>query len=175
MSGIACCSTAWGRPTRSTGRGPAWTARSSRPKGGGPDQEIGPNPTDRGKAGSKRHVVVDQQGIPLAIWLTAANVQDSVIFEELIEAVEPIARPRGRRRTRPDKPHADKGYDFPRCRAYLRRRGIRCRIARRGIESKEKLGRYRRVAERAFAWLDRFRRLVAGCQRCRSRVLSTSD
>src|SRR5919112_4380411 len=38
----------------------------------------GPNPTDRGKPGSKRHLVVDRQGIPLAVLLTAANVHDSV-------------------------------------------------------------------------------------------------
>ena len=41
------------------------------------------------------------------------------------------------------KLHADKGYDYRRCRAYLRRRGITARIARRGIESKERLGRHR--------------------------------
>jgi IS5 family transposase len=111
-------------------------------KGGGADQEIGSNPTDRGKAGSKRHLLVDRQGIPLAIWLTAANVHDSVVFEDLIEAVEPIKRPRGHPRVRPDKLHADKGYDYPRCRDYLRHRGIACRIARRGVESNTKLGVY---------------------------------
>ena len=109
--------------------------------------------------------MVDRQGIPLAIWLTAANVHDSVIFEDLIQAVEPIKRPRGRPRQRPDKLHADKGYDFPRCRAYLRQRGITCRIARRGIESSEKLGRYRWVVERTFAWLIRFRRLTIRYER----------
>jgi transposase len=31
----------------------------------------GRNPTDRGKPGSKRHLVVDRQGIPLAVLLTA--------------------------------------------------------------------------------------------------------
>jgi IS5 family transposase len=134
-------------------------------KGGGADQEVGPNPTDRGKAGSKRHLVVDRQGIPLAVWLTAANVHDSVVFEDLIEAVEPIKRPRGRPRQRPAKLHADKGYDFPRCRAYLRKRGIGCRIARRGIESSQTLGRYRWVVERTFAWLNRFRRLAVRYER----------
>jgi transposase len=109
--------------------------------------------------------MVDRQGIPLAVWLTAANVHDSIVFEPLIEAVEPIKRPHGRPRVRPDKLHADKGYDFPRCRAYLRRRGITCRIARRGVESKERLGRYRWVVERTFAWLNRFRRLAIRYER----------
>jgi IS5 family transposase len=134
-------------------------------KGGGADQEVGRNPTDRGKAGSKRHFLVDRQGIPLAVWLTAANVHDSVVFEDLIEAVEPIKRPHGRPRQRPAKLHADKGYDFPRCRDYLRKRGIGCRIARRGIESSQTLGRYRWVVERTFAWLNRFRRLTIRYER----------
>ena len=51
-----------------------------------------------------------------------------------------MKRPCGRPRVRPANLHADKGYDFSRCRAYLRQRGIACRIARRGIESSERLG-----------------------------------
>lgn len=38
--------------------------------------------------------------------ITAANVHDSMVFEELIDAVEPIKRPRGRPRKRPEKLHA---------------------------------------------------------------------
>jgi transposase len=92
--------------------------------------------------------------------LSAANVHDSVLFEPLLDAIEPIRRPRGRPRKRPAKLHADKGYDFARCRRALRRRGIRARIARRGVESKERLGRHRWVIERTAAWLNRCRRLV---------------
>lgn len=52
--------------------------------------------------------------------LTAANIHDSKVFEELIDAVEPVKRPgRGRPRRRPEKLHADKAYDFPRCRKAL--------------------------------------------------------
>ena len=64
-----------------------------------------------------------------------------------------------RPRRRPEKLHADKGYDFRRCRAYLHRRGIKVRIARRGIEDKSKLGRIRWVVERTISWLLRFKRL----------------
>jgi len=110
-------------------------------------------------------VLVDGQGTPLAVWLTGAEVHDSVVFEALIEAVEPIRRPRGRSRSRPAKLHADKGYDDPRCRRYLRRRGIRCRIARRGVESTEKLGRHRWVVERTLSWLSRLRRLQVRYER----------
>jgi hypothetical protein len=43
--------------------------------------------------------------------LSAANVHDSTVFEELIDGIEPIKRPRGRPRKRPKKLHADKAYD----------------------------------------------------------------
>src|SRR5579871_5445911 len=39
--------------------------------------DTGPNPTDRGKASSKRHLLTDGTGIPWAIHHTAANVHDS--------------------------------------------------------------------------------------------------
>jgi transposase len=44
-------------------------------------------------------------------------------------------------------------------RAYLRRRGIRSRIARRGIELSTRLGRHRWRVERSLAWLSCWRRL----------------
>ena len=39
--------------------------------------QTGPNPTDRAKRGSKRHLICDGHGIPLAIELTGANCHDS--------------------------------------------------------------------------------------------------
>ena len=71
----------------------------------------------------------------------------------------PIKQPTGHRRKRPDKGHADKAYDIPRCRQALSRRHIRVRIARKGIESSERLGRHRWVVERTLAWLSQYRRL----------------
>ena len=94
----------------------------------------GPNPTDRGKPGTKRHVVVDRGGVPFAITLSAANVHDSRMLEMTLDAILPIRKPRGGRgrpRRRPVKLHADKGYDYPRCRAACRKRGVIPRIARR--------------------------------------------
>ena len=100
---------------------------------------------------------------------SAANVHDSKALEETVEAVCPIRKPgRGRRRKRPKKlhaVHADKGYDFPRCRRALRKRGITPRIARRGIESSERLGRHRWVVERTLSWLNRYRRLKVRYER----------
>jgi IS5 family transposase len=61
--------------------------------------------------------------------------------------------------------HADKGYDFLRCRQFLSRRGIRVRIARRKVESSQRLGRHRWVVERSPAWLSRYRKLTIRYER----------
>jgi transposase len=112
--------------------------------------------------------VVERQGIPLAVKITGANTHDSKVFEEMVDSIEPIKRPlgqRGRPRKRPDKLHADKAYDIPRCRKALGKRGIKCRIARKGVESSQKLGRHRWVVERTLSWLDRKRRLTIRYER----------
>jgi IS5 family transposase len=107
----------------------------------------------------------DRTGIPLAALLTGANRHDSTVFEELLDAVPAIKTPAGRRRKRPAKLHADKGYDYPRCRQALTRRRIKVRIARKGIERRDRLGRHRWVVERTLAWLNRFRRLTIRYER----------
>jgi hypothetical protein len=79
-----------------------------------------------------------------------------MLLEQLIDAVAPVKGPRGRPgrpRKRTARLHLDKGYDYPRCRQALRARGITPRIARRGVESSQRLGRHRYVVERSLAWL----------------------
>jgi len=120
---------------------------------------VGANPVDRGKPGSKLHLVTDGQGLPLAVAVTAANVNDGTMFEGLLDDVPAVRTSSGRRRCWPDKVYADKGYDARHCRAYLRRRGITARIARRGVESSTRLGRHRWRVERALSWLSCSRRL----------------
>jgi transposase len=97
--------------------------------------------------------------------LTGAHRHDSVVFEPLLDAIPPIRTPSGRRRKRPAKLHADKGYDIPRCRQALRKRHIKVRIARKGIDSSERLGRHRWVIERTLSWLNRYRRLTVRYER----------
>jgi transposase len=77
----------------------------------------------------------------------------------LVDDIPRVRTPAGGRRSRPDKVHADKAYDHRHCRGYLTRRGIKVRIARRGVESSERLGRHRWKAERTIAWLAGYRRL----------------
>jgi transposase len=120
---------------------------------------------DRGKPGSKIHAVSDRAGIPLATTVSAANVNDHLVLEDALDAVPAVRQPVGRPRKRPGKMHADKGYDYRSCRLLLQRRGIRARIARRGVDSSTRLGRYRYVIERCLQWVSRFRRLTRRYER----------
>jgi hypothetical protein len=54
---------------------------------------------------------------------------------------------------------------LPRCRRALRRRGITPRIARLGIEPRDKFGRHRHVVERSLAWLVGYRQLQVRYER----------
>ena len=83
----------------------------------------------------------------------------------MLEAIEPIRQPRGRPRRRPAKQHADKAYAARHNRDYLVSRHIGSRIARIGIESSQRLGRFRWVVERTLAWLHTFRRLQVRYER----------
>ncbi|MBL9165963.1 MAG: transposase, partial [Planctomycetaceae bacterium] len=95
----------------------------------------GPNPTDRGKNGSKRHVACDGQGTPLAIIQTGAHVHDSQQAIPLIDAIPAIKRPGGGRRKRPKQAYADRAYDAEgKIRRPLRKRGIQPFIAKRNTE-----------------------------------------
>ena len=82
------------------------------------------------------------------------------MFAALLDDVPAVRTPSGRRRNRPAKAHADKAHDSASNRAYLRRRKIKGRIARRGVESSERLGRHRWKVERTLSWLCCYRRLA---------------
>jgi Transposase DDE domain len=89
----------------------------------------GANPVDRGKPGSKYHLLIDNSGLPLAVGLSAANIHDSQLLEELVDAVPAVIGPRGRPgrpRRRPAKLHADKGCSC------VKRRRVRADAGRCG-------------------------------------------
>jgi transposase len=118
-----------------------------------------PSPVDRGKPGSKIHVLSDRAGIPLSVGVSAANTNDIDALEPLVKAIPAIRSRRGPRRRKPGKLHADKAYDAAEQRRWVRDRGISVRIARKGIESSERLGRHRWVIERTISWLTGYHRL----------------
>ena len=73
--------------------------------------KTGPNPTDRAKLGTKRHILTDQRGTPLAAIVTAANTHDMKAAFDTLDGIV-VERP-------PPAPYhrqhlcLDKGYDFP--------------------------------------------------------------
>jgi transposase len=124
--------------------------------------QTGPNPTDKGKAGSKHHLITDAGGVPLASILTGANAHDVTQLKDLVEAIPAIQGKRGRPRRRPKRVQADRAYDSEPHRQWLRARGIMPVLAKRNTPHGSGLGVYRWVVERTLSWLHQFRRL-----RCR--------
>jgi transposase len=121
--------------------------------------QTGPNPTDRAKLGSKRHLICDGRGVPLVIQLTGVNRNDSKQAFALVDAIPFLQGKCGRPRHRPDCLFGDRGYDAHAIRRGLSIRGIRPWLAKRNTEHGSGLGRWRWVIERTFAWLNQFRRL----------------
>jgi transposase len=121
--------------------------------------ETGPNPTDRGKSGTKHHLITDAHGIPLAITITAANRNDITQLLPLVDAIPPIAGKRGRPRRHPDCVQGDQAYDSQPHRRQLCPRHIVPVPARRRTEHGSGLGVHRWPVEWTIAWLFQHRRL----------------
>ncbi|WP_412103984.1 IS5 family transposase [Streptomyces californicus] len=121
--------------------------------------QTGPSPVDRGRAGSKHHLITDGHGTPLAVVLTGGNRNDVTQLMPLLDAVPPVRGRPGRPRHKPQSVFADRGYDHDTYRDQVRARRILPVIARRGTAHGSGLGAYRWVVERTFAWLHGFKRL----------------
>lgn len=126
-------------------------------------KKTGPNPTDRAKRGTKRSLLVDGQGVPLAVAVGGANVPDFKLARETLENVN-IDQPE----PTPDEPQGlcmDAGYDYQEVRelaeeflytTHLRSR--REQVEAVAQEAGKKALRW--VAERTHSWLNRFRRVL---------------
>lgn len=125
--------------------------------GGG--EETGPSPVDRRKLGSKHHLLVDANGVPLAASVTAANLPDVTQLVPWVAATPPVAGKPGRPRWRPKVVQGDRGYDSDPGRWVLRWLGIRPEVARRQTEHGSGLGKTRWVVERTISWFHNFGRL----------------
>ncbi len=131
-------------------------------KGG---SETGPSPVDRGRAGSKHHLLTDANGTPLAWAVTGSNRNDITQLLPLVERVPAVAGLPGRPRRRPDSLVGDRGYDSNRHRRELRGRGITPVLAYRFQGHGSGLGRCRWVVERTFSWLHQMKRLLVRYER----------
>ena len=113
----------------------------------------GPNPTDRGKRGTKYHIGTDGDGVPVACAVTAANVNDTLVFERLFLAAFAVM---ARIRT----VLADKGYDAEHHRRLCRQFGAEPQIHKRGRPHGSGLGKRRWPVERSNAWVLENKRLA---------------
>ena len=123
------------------------------------ESQIGPNPTDRAKKGTKHHLVTDGGGVPLASVVTGANRHDVTQLLPLIEAIPKIKGGVGAPLSKPPEVLGDRGYDSDEHRMKLSGRGIRPTLARKGTPHGSGLGIFRWPVERALSWLHQARRL----------------
>jgi transposase len=94
------------------------------PHGG---RKTGPSPTDRRKTGTKHHLLVEAQGVPLAATLSGANRHDITQLLQLVDAIPPLQGKRGRPHKRPKQVQGDRAYDSEPHRRALKKRGFnRC-------------------------------------------------
>jgi transposase len=113
----------------------------------------GPNPTDRGKRGTKYHIATMGDGVPVACAATAANINDTLVFERLFLAAFAVM---ARIRT----VFADKGYDAEHHRDLCRKFGAEPCIHKRGQPHGSGLGKRRWPVERSNAWVLENKRLA---------------
>ena len=124
---------------------------------------VGRNPTDRGKVGSKRSLLVDGGGGPLSVVVAGANVHDTKLLAMTLDSIV-VDRPEGG-----DEGLQllclDKGYDNPTGHQAVAAHGYRGYIRRIGEEKLDAVGikRYparRWVVERTLAWLSKCRAIL---------------
>lgn len=120
---------------------------------------MGPNPTDRGKDGSKRHVLTEGRGVPVATIATAANVNDHTVLRELLAARLEVAP------ARLERPGLclDAGYDTTVTAELVIAADYTPHIRRKGEARPAHDPRVeprRWPVERTHAWHNRFRRLL---------------
>jgi putative transposase len=137
-------------------------------------EKTGKSPVDRGKRGSKIHLLVDQRGAPLALHITSANVHDKWLADDLIVSIV-VPRPD------PDavEQHIcmDKGYDYPDVHQFVeveryvvhikhRRRRGEPLIETCPLPGETQFPARRWVVERTFGWLAKRRSIrVRWCKK----------
>jgi putative transposase len=124
---------------------------------------IGANPTDRGKKGVKRSLLVEARGGPLAIVVGGANTHDSRLLRATLDAVV-VERPQPTAE-QPQHLCLDKGYDNPtgwqavadhHYTPHIRHIGEE----KLGANQEKKQPARRWVVERTLAWLSKCRAIL---------------
>src|SRR5215207_3076896 len=126
-------------------------------------EATGPNPTDLGKSGTKRHLMVDGRGVPLAFHLSAANRHDLKGLSQLLRAGFVAERPEPGQQA-PQHLCLDKAYDAEEADLLLDELGYIGHIKRRGESDDPGIGEVvyparRWKVERSISWLNNMRKL----------------
>ena len=122
----------------------------------------------------KRSILVDAEGGPLSAIVAPANVNDSKLLEQTIEAIV-VERPE----PTPEDPQnlcLDKGYDNPSGEQAVEGSGYVGHIRRIGEEKLDQQGHKRHparrwVVERTLAWLNRCRAILVRYEKKASNYL----
>ena len=123
-------------------------------------EATGSNPTDRGKSGSKRHLLTDQKGIPLSVVLSGANRHDMKKLDDLLEATLLYPPLEVRQNL-----CLDRGYDYAECRMLAEDFGYTPHIpdTSKPVPAPDDPNRHppkRWIVEVSHSWFNRFRRLL---------------
>ena len=126
-------------------------------------KKTGKNPTDRGKLGVKRSVVIDGRGVPLGAAVEGANVHDQKLVAATLDNI-PVARPKPTPR-KPQHLCLDKGYTGEPVEEQARRRSYQIHVPIKGAAKPSKKKRHsgqarRWKVERTHSWINRARRLL---------------
>lgn len=127
-------------------------------------EQTGRNPTDRGKRGSKIHILVDKRGAPLSVEISAANRHDKCAVEEVVLSIV-VERPDSEQHL-----CADRGYDSQDVKDFLelehyvphikhRRRRGEPKVELCPVPGEARYPARRWVVERTFSWLAKRRTL----------------
>jgi transposase len=126
----------------------------------------GHNPTDRSKLGSKRHILVDKEGIPLSTFITSANTHDATVAIDTVDSMV-IKRRQSyklidRNKRKKQNLCLDKAYNSKEVEQEIIKRGYIPHILHRREEEKQFKKKHparRWVVERTNSWHNRFRKL----------------
>ncbi|MEU0404810.1 IS5 family transposase [Streptomyces sp. NPDC006197] len=153
-------------------KGPATGDELEDPAGPSAGQALG---RSRGGLTTKLHLACDGRGLPLAVVVTPGNVNDSTVFDTVMDELR-VSRVGAGRPRRPNAVIADKAYSSRAIRQVLRRRGIQAVIPERADQKANRLRRgkaggrppafdrelykARNVVERCFNRLKQFRAIA---------------
>lgn len=142
-----------------TGGDPERSGHRLAERAGGRGGQTRGSDTNKRVKGRKRHLMVDTEGLPVAVAVTDASANDKRGARLLLAAVEEVL-------PRLKKLWADGAYESGPLRQEARDQGVALEVVKRSHGEKGFVAVPRRwVVERTFAWLLRYRRLCRDFER----------